>query len=57
MTFEEEQSFHVELRCRWDMNSSGDLVMCFGDLSGLVGRHIDVFDAFHGGLGVGQRNL
>ena len=28
--------------------------MCLGDANGHIGRH---FDGFHGGYGVGQRNL
>ena len=51
------QPFYDELNDEWDMRSVGDLVMCLGDFNGLVGRHIDRFDGFHGGHGVGQRNL
>ena len=36
------------------MHSAGDLVMCLGDFSGHVGRHIDGFHGVHGGYGVGQ---
>ena len=39
------------------MHSADDLVMCFSDLNGHVGRHIDGFDGVHGRYGVGQRNL
>ena len=39
------------------MHSAGDLVMCLGNISGHVGRHIDGYDGVHGGYGVGKRNL
>ena len=39
------------------MHSAGDLVMCLGDFSGHVSRHIDDFDGVHGGYGVRQWNL
>ena len=39
------------------MHSASDLVVCLSDCIGHVGRHIDGFDGFHGGYGVGQRNL
>ena len=44
----EKQSFHYELKCERDMHSTGDLVMCLGDINGHVGRHIDGFDGVHG---------
>ena len=39
------------------MHSADDLIMCFGDINGHIGRHIDGFDGVLGGYGVGQRNL
>ena len=36
------------------MYSSDDSVMCFGDVNGHMGRHIDGFDWVHGVYGVGQ---
>ena len=36
------------------MHSVDDLVVCLGDTNGHVGRQID---GFHGGYGVGQRNV
>ena len=30
------------------MHSAGDLVMCWGDFNGHVGRHIDGSDGVHG---------
>ena len=39
------------------MHSTDDLVMCFRDNNGHVGRHIDGFDGVHGGYGIGQRNM
>ena len=36
------------------MHSVDYLVMCFDDIIGHVGRHID---GVYGGYGVGQRNL
>ena len=42
--------FYDGLKCEWYVHSAGDLVMCFGDLSGHVGRHID---GVHGGCVVG----
>ena len=53
-SFEVKQSSCDELKCEWDMHSTDDLVMCLGDFNGHVDRHID---GFHGGFGVGQRNL
>ena len=54
---EEKQSFYDEMKCKWDMHSTDDLVIYLGELNGHVGRHIDGFDWVHGGYGVGQRNL
>ena len=42
----EKQTFYDELKGEWDMHSAGDLVMCLGDFSEHVGRHIDGFDGF-----------
>ena len=39
------------------MHSAGDLVICFGDINGHIGRHIDGIDGVHEGHGVDQRNL
>ena len=39
------------------MHSADDLVMCFGDFNGHIGRHIGGFDGVHVGYGVGQRNF
>ena len=39
------------------MHSADDLVMCFGDINGNIGRHIYGFDVVHGGYGAGVRNL
>ena len=55
-SFVEKQSFYDELKHECDMHSADDLVMCLGDISGHVGRHIDGFDEVHVGYGVGQRN-
>ena len=54
---EEKQSFCSELKCKWDMHSAGDLVMCLDDLNAHVGRHIDKFAGVHGGYGINQRNM
>ena len=56
-SLEEEQSFYDKLKCEWDVHSAVDLVMCLGDFSGHVGRHMDGFDGIHGEYGAGQRNL
>ena len=37
--------------------SADDLVMCLGDCTGYVDRHIDGFDGAHGGYGVGLGNF
>ena len=50
-----KQSFNDKLKCEWDMHPAGDIVMCLGDLSRHVGRHIAGFDGVHGGYGIGQR--
>ena len=55
-SLEEKQSFYDELKSEWDMHSAGDLVMCFGDFDGHIGRHIDGFHRVHGGYGIGQRS-
>ena len=52
----EKQSFYDELIGEWDMHCVCDLVMCLGYFNGHVGRHIDGFDSFHGGYGIGKRN-
>ena len=39
------------------MHSAGDLVVCFGDVNGHVGRHIGGLYAVHCGYGMGHRNL
>ena len=46
--------FYDEFRGDWNIHCPDDLVICLGDFSGHVGRHIDVV---HGGYGVGQRNF
>ena len=56
-SMEEKHSFYDELKGEWDMHSAGDLVVCFGDFNGHIGRHIHGCDGVHGGYGVGQRNL
>ena len=38
------------------MYSVGDLIVCFGDLSGIVGIHIDEFNGVDGRYCVGQSN-
>ena len=43
-SLEEKQYFYNELICEWDMHSADDLVMCLGDISGHVGRHINDCD-------------
>ena len=35
------------------MHSTGELVICLGELNGHIGRHSDGFDDIHGGYGVG----
>ena len=56
-SFEKKHSFYDKLKCEWDMHFADDLVICMGDVSRHVGRHIDRFDGVHGGYCVGQRNL
>ena len=56
-SFEEKQSFYDELKCEWDMHSTGDLVMCLCDFNVNICRHIDGFYGVRGGFGVGQRNF
>ena len=56
-SLEEKQSFYDELKCEWDVHSTGGLVMCLGNINGHVCRHIDGFDGVRGGYGVGQRNV
>ena len=53
--FEEKQSFYDELKCEWYVHSAIDLVMCYGDFNGYVGRHIDGFVGVHGGYGEGMK--
>ena len=50
-----KKSFYDKLKCECDMHSADDLVMCFGDFNGHVGRHIYGFDGVTGRYG--QRNL
>ena len=52
-----EEVFYDELKGEWDMHSAGDIVMCLGDFSGHIGRHIDGFFGVYGGYSIGQRNL
>ena len=56
-SLEKKHSFYDELKCECIMHSAGDLVMCLGDFSEHVGRHIDGFGGVHGGYDIGQRNL
>ena len=51
---EEKQSLYDKMKGEWDMHGAGDLVMCFGDFSGHIGRHVD---GVHEVYGIGQRNL
>ena len=51
-----------KLKCVWDMNFAGDLVLCLVDVNGHIGRHIDGFDLVHGGYfcwseGFGRMNV
>ena len=46
-SLDDEQSFYYELRCKWDIHSVDDIVVCLGGLNGYVGRYIDEFDAVH----------
>ena len=46
---EEKQSFYDELKCEWDVLSSGDFVMCLDDINGHIGRHIEGFNRIYGG--------
>ena len=39
------------------MHSVDDLIVCFGDLNGHVGRHVDVFHCVYEGYGIGQGYL
>ena len=39
------------------MHGVDDLVVCLDDVSGHIGWHVNEFDGFYGGYGVGQRNL
>ena len=43
-SLKEKRSFYDWLKCEWDMHSADDLVVCLGDFSGHIGRHIDGFD-------------
>ena len=54
-TFEEKQSFYDQLKCEFDMHSTGDLSMCLVGFNRHIGRH--GFSWVHGGHGIGQRNL
>ena len=53
----EKQSFYDELKCEWDMHCADYLVMCWGDFSGHIARHIYGFLWVHGGYCVGQTNF
>ena len=57
LSLEEKLCFFDELKGEWDTHGADDLVMCFGDFNGHIGRHIDGFDEVHWLYGVGQRNL
>ena len=46
---EEKQSSYDELKCEWDIHSTGDLIMCLGKINSHVSMHIDGFDGVHGG--------
>ena len=39
------------------MHSVGDLVMCFSDINGHVGRHIDEFYGVHEGYRIDENKL
>ena len=52
-----KQSLYDKMKNWWDMHSTGDLVVCLGDINWHVGRHIDRFDGVHARYGVGQRNF
>ena len=39
--FGRKQSFNDYLKGEWDMHSANDIVMCFGDINGHIGRHLD----------------
>ena len=52
-----EKILYNQLKNEWHMHSVDDLVACLGEFSGHVSRHIDGFDAVHGGCDVGQCSL
>ena len=56
-SLEEKQSFYDKLKCKWDMHSADNLVICIDDFNGHVGRHIHGFGEVHGGCGVGLKNM
>ena len=56
-SFEEKLSFYNELKGEWDIHSADDLLICYGNLNGYIGRQIDGFHEFHRGYPAGRRNL
>ena len=56
-TTEYKTKLSVCLIGEMNMHSADDLVMCLNDFNGYVGSHFYGSNVFHGGYGVGQRNL
>ena len=53
----EKHSFCNVLNSEIQIHSVDDLVLCFGDHNGHVGKHIDGFGVAYAWYDVGQRNL
>ena len=49
--------FYDELKGEWNVHGADDLVMCFGDFNGHMGRHIVEIDGDSRGCGVGKTNF
>ena len=40
-----------------EVGNANEVLICLGDFNGHIGKEVDGFEGFHGGFGIGKRNL
>ena len=52
----EKICFYDEMGSKWDLGSSSETIISFGDFNGHVGKYAEGFEGVHMGNGIGKRN-